>query len=737
MKTTIFLFFLFILFLTTSYGRNTYYFSSSKGNDSNDGLSPSSAKQTLSTLQALLNTSKPGDKFLLKRGDTWETRAGNFGIEINNVNGNSQNYITIDAYDNGEKPVFDFSGTAAEIYFKDGSSNSYIKIRNIKFTTTASEGNKPYWGIWEYSSNSPHVIIDSIIVDGLSEGVGINKEYDWQITNSFFTNTWAGNSQSDGGEALFLNDCSHIVLKNSLITNNLNSNWRSHFIYISNSSDSCIIENNIMHDGFGGISVVDGYGNVVRNNIIYNCSSGAGISLDSRPQSGDDILEGFLCEKNKIYNCQYGIGIRKSLTGAGMEGQSHTSNGIIINNVIYNCTGTPWSYGLLIENSQDTYNLTLSNILLANNTIVNCSAGAVGFGAGYVQYNSIEIKNNIFYNTYSSAAEVWIKNTQSLPAINLDHNLYYSTNGGSDLNVEGISFSLSQFKVANILQEVNGISGNPQFTNLSGFDFSINENSPAVDRGLTLSNVTDDFNGNLRPAGAGYDIGAYEYGATSGLIPTQDTELNIKIFLEGPFINGNMLTDLLVDNYISLTQPYLKGPWNYGGTESVTSVPAGVVDWILLELRSGTSSSTIVARRAAFVKNDGSVVDLDGTSEVSFNGVSNGNYYVVVMHRNHLPVMSANAIPLSSNSPLYDFTTSPSQAFGTDALANLGGGKWGMYAGDSDTNGIINVLDYGNVSNFLFDTGYRLGDLDLNGVVNVLDYSKSSSNLLKSSQVPN
>ena len=40
----------------------------------------------------------------------------------------------------------------------------------------------------------------------------------------------------------------------------------------------------------------------------------------------------------------------------------------------------------------------------------------------------------------------------------------------------------------------------------------------------------------------------------------------------------------------------------------------------------------------------------------------------------------------------------------------LGNGMWGMYAGDGDSNGIVNVLDYGMVGNFLFETGYKSGD---------------------------
>ncbi len=172
-------------------------------------------------------------------------------------------------------------------------------------------------------------------------------------------------------------------------------------------------------------------------------------------------------------------------------------------------------------------------------------------------------------------------------------------------------------------------------------------------------------------------------------------------------------------------------------SETVENIPANVVDWVLVELRTGTAAGTVAAKRAAFIKNDGSIVDVDGTSKVNFSNVNSGNYYIVIKHRNHLAVMSANPVALSSSSSLYDFTTGENKAYGTTPMADLGNGTFGMYAGDGDHNGTINVLDYGTVGNSIFETGYKDGDLDMNNVVNVLDYGKTSNAVFQASQVPN
>ncbi len=71
----------------------------------------------------------------------------------------------------------------------------------------------------------------------------------------------------------------------------------------------------------------------------------------------------------------------------------------------------------------------------------------------------------------------------------------------------------------------------------------------------------------------------------------------------------------------------------------------GVVDWVVVELRTGTAASTKIERQAALVLSDGNIVSFeDQTIAPNFNNIDPGQaYYVVIYHRNHFPVMTASA----------------------------------------------------------------------------------------------
>jgi lysophospholipase L1-like esterase len=209
-----------------------------------------------------------------------------------------------------------------------------------------------------------------------------------------------------------------------------------------------------------------------------------------------------------------------------------------------------------------------------------------------------------------------------------------------------------------------------------------------------------------------------------------------KVFLQGPYVDSDTMNiSLNSSHYIPTTQPYNVDPWNYSGNENVTVIPSGVVDWVLLELRTGINSASTVAKRAAFIKNDGKIVDLDGISPVAISGITPGYYYLVLKHRNHLSVMSADTI-FFSYSTTYDFTTSQSKAYGNNPMAELSGGKYGMFAGDNNEDKVISVSDYNLISNHLLQTGYKPEDVNMDGTVSYSDYNFVIGNLFKFTKVP-
>lgn len=226
-------------------------------------------------------------------------------------------------------------------------------------------------------------------------------------------------------------------------------------------------------------------------------------------------------------------------------------------------------------------------------------------------------------------------------------------------------------------------------------------------------------------------------GGTSDPSPfiVAEPVLSARLYLEGPFSGTAMGTQLRAGGFIPTAQPFSGAPWNYAGAESVAAVPAGVVDWVLLSLRTGTAAATRVSRRAAFLKSDGTVTDLDGSSPVSFPGVGLGSYYVVVRHRNHIPAMTAVPRPLNAPVDSCDLTTGPARFFGAQAKP-LGGGRYGMYGGDHSGDSFIDAADFAGPDNDIFLSGYRSSDLNLDGFVDAADFSYPDNNIFVGSNVP-
>ncbi|MCD4697324.1 MAG: fibrobacter succinogenes major paralogous domain-containing protein, partial [Bacteroidales bacterium] len=198
--------------------------------------------------------------------------------------------------------------------------------------------------------------------------------------------------------------------------------------------------------------------------------------------------------------------------------------------------------------------------------------------------------------------------------------------------------------------------------------------------------------------------------------------LDLKVYLEGPFNGTDMNADLNSSSELPLNQPYTIPPWSYQGTESVITIPnTDIVDWILVELRDAPDAMdatpvTVIDQKAAFLLKGGSVVDIDGSANLVFDVSISEQLFVVVWHRNHPGIMSA--IPLAESEGIYyfDFSIASGQAYGTGSQKDIGGGVFGMFAGDANGDGIINDTDKNPVwYSQAGIAGYLPADLNMDG----------------------
>lgn len=264
-----------------------------------------------------------------------------------------------------------------------------------------------------------------------------------------------------------------------LIQNNETDHNGEHGIYQSNSSVYPTINGNKSHDNAdsgihmnGDISEQPGNGLVqfatVENNVIWEngLSGGSGINCDG--------VESSLFRNNLLYN-NHASGI--SLYA--IDGAHGSSNNQVFNNTI-----------VMAPNSRYVINIP--------------------HDSGKAPVGNV-IKNNILYTPDSNHGAVLIA-TKTVSGFQSDDNVvvnHFSDNGGNSL------LTLKQWQALGY--DMHSIVATPAqlFVDPANNNYALKAGSPAIDAGVSLSQVPTDILGVKRPQGLAYDIGAYESVASS------------------------------------------------------------------------------------------------------------------------------------------------------------------------------------------------------------------------------
>ncbi len=238
--------------------------------------------------------------------------------------------------------------------------------------------------------------------------------------------------------------------------------------------EDCIIRNNTATTG-GGIYIGSYYPdpfisnvtirrNIIKDNIAFNHGyigcGGGGITVESSE---------VLIENNIITGNSYS-GNDANYEGGG--GISLRDNYLItvINNTIF---GNSSPKGSGIHTSEGYAGLIQNNIIWGNEGSIN--GEQVSIETGY-EPGPVPEGLDIQYNDIQSPGIVVIY-----------RNNFQDTFSG-----------------------VNNIDLDPLFVDVESNDFHLQENSPAIDAAVSMNAPDHDFDGNERPQGGGYDIGAYE-----------------------------------------------------------------------------------------------------------------------------------------------------------------------------------------------------------------------------------
>lgn len=236
---------------------------------------------------------------------------------------------------------------------------------------------------------------------------------------------------------------------------------------------------------------------------------------------------------------------------------------------------------------------------------------------------------------------------------------------------------------------------------------------------------------------AGTSNGSVPYdGLTPETVAATSVSIAPKLFLEGPFVSatGKMNTNLRTLADFPLTEPFTGLGFTQvgGGGETIsasvlaTTGDNAVVDWVLVELRDASNSSTIVRTKAALLQSDGDVVSTDNSSTLSMP-VSPGNYFVTARHRNHFGVMTSSAVALSASPTTLDFTTGALATYGTNAQKTVSTYRvsWAgntvrnteiKYTGSNNDRDPI-LVRVGSTTPNNTVSGYYIEDVNLNGTV--------------------
>ena len=494
------------------------------GNNSNNGTSPSSPKQTFSSANSQFGSLVAGDSLNFCRGGSFSTNVQNTWV---NNNCTSDNVCTVTAYDlpgnespQLASPIITQQTNSTLFSLVDGGAADHeegytFSDLDLRCTGCASSGTG--YGFFFYN-DIDFVTIKDISLNGFRIGVHLstgntpNPGSDGKNSDIILNNLKIVNSKSQG----ILGGADNLQISNSYFENNGNGTMLDHNVYIS-KGNGILFNNNELYrsslDASGNCAgaplVVHGIISnfVIENNIIREDIGKAGpgcwgIAVDPGYASAESF-NNITIRNNKVINVgNIGIGLTSCDTCT-------IENNVILHQQAFGATAISAP-----DSGRGADDLALNKVTIRNNSIYTSSPSGVGIVLG-TEGSGHSIVSNAVHYVGTGKFTCFNFGLPASAYTNIDNNTCYFPNAlssseweaGSGTNPNPLAAWQGQSGFGANSQNVNPGFNNPT---IPAIDFSPQNNSSAiVNKGHSTSSPKD-YRGKTRDSQP--DAGAFEFG---------------------------------------------------------------------------------------------------------------------------------------------------------------------------------------------------------------------------------
>lgn len=288
------------------------------------------------------------------------------------------------------------------------------------------------------------------------------------------------------------------------------------------------------HSAAGGAIYIDSNDNGATTNITATLASLTLTGNIAKGGTGDAVGQGgaiYAAESTVILNGAWIQGNIGAMSGSGQgralrfSGTPFTGDSLtVLNNIARVGTGpAPFLEGGGLQISGAGSFLTLTNSIFGGNTV--SQSGGNGSGL-FINYSGVGV-NEIARLTHVTVADDTLNNSQAIyysgsagdrayltNTIAVSHTVGIQNQGATGTLEENYTlyFGNTSNTVGSVVGNQGTSTGNPAFVDAPGGDYHITAVSAARDNGINAGLFLD-IDGEVRPDGVGFDIGADEYSA--------------------------------------------------------------------------------------------------------------------------------------------------------------------------------------------------------------------------------